>query len=65
MSKDKPHGLERRSFLKAVGLGGAAAAAATPLLGGEAEAKERPKEQIKSRYRETDEVKKFYALNRL
>jgi hypothetical protein len=64
MSEERPHGLERRSFLKAVGLGGAAAVA-TPLIEREAEAKESPKQQIKSRYRETDEVKKFYALNRL
>lgn len=59
-------GLERRSLLKGLGLGAAgAAAAAATLRAAPAEAMESRQEQVKSRYRETDHVKRFYALNRL
>ncbi|AWJ86839.1 hypothetical protein TSH58p_25730 (plasmid) [Azospirillum sp. TSH58] len=59
-------GLERRSLLKGLGLGAAgAAAAAATLRAAPAEAEESRQEQVKSRYRETDHVKRFYALNRL
>ncbi|WP_207479687.1 twin-arginine translocation signal domain-containing protein [Arenibaculum pallidiluteum] len=65
MSRDdtKP-GLERRQFLKTVGLAsaGAAAIAAT---GTEAEARETPQEQVKPRYQSSEHVKRYYALNRL
>ncbi|TWA78338.1 secreted protein [Azospirillum brasilense] len=62
----KKTGLERRSLLKGLGLGAAgAAAAAATLRAAPAEAVESPQEQVKSRYRETDHVKRFYALNRL
>jgi hypothetical protein len=62
--KDEKSGIERRNFLKAAAAAGAGAAAA-PLIGGAAEAKETGSEMTKSRYRETDHVKQFYALNRL
>lgn len=62
----KKTGLERRSLLKGLGLGAAgAAAAAATLRAAPAEAMESRQEQVKSRYRETDHVKRFYALNRL
>ncbi|WP_448207428.1 twin-arginine translocation signal domain-containing protein [Azospirillum sp. sgz302134] len=63
-NKTNKTGIERRSLLKGLGLGvaGAAAVAVAP---GAAEAMESPQEQVKSRYRETDHVKRFYALNRL
>lgn len=58
--------LERRDFLKGMGLaaGGAAGAAAGVATAAEGEPESR-EEQAKSRYRETDHVKRFYALNRL
>ncbi|SMH35377.1 twin-arginine translocation signal domain-containing protein [Azospirillum agricola] len=56
--------LERRDLLKGLGLG-AAGAAATLMPGDAARAAESPREQVKARYRETDHVKRFYALNRL
>lgn len=62
----KKTGLERRSLLKGLGLGAAgAAAAAATLRAPSAEAMESRQEQVKSRYRETEHVKRFYALNRL
>lgn len=62
-------GVGRRGLLKGVGLatGGAAGAvaAASAVLGAAEEAREAPEEQAKARYRESEEVKRFYALNRL
>lgn len=63
-------GVGRRGLLKGVGLatGGAAGAvaAASAVLGAaEEEAREAPEEQAKARYRESEEVRRFYALNRL
>ncbi len=58
-------GLERRTFLKSVGAVGAGAAAAVAATATGAEAAETNEEQVKQRYRETDHVKRFYALNRL
>jgi len=60
----KKTGIERRDLLKGLGLGAAGAAAAA-LSAGTAEAAETPQEQVKQRYRETEHVKRFYALNRL
>ena len=54
-------GLGRRAFLRA--LGGAstvAAAAASPIAAGEAQAYDPGDEERKARYRETDHVKAFY-----
>ncbi len=58
--------LQRRDILKTLGLGAAGAAAVAVLPAGEeAQAMESPQEQVKTRYRETEHVKRFYALNRL
>ena len=58
--------LERRGFLKALGLGAGAAAAG---VAGEAAvnpaaASESRDERTKARYKETDHVKTFYRTNR-
>jgi hypothetical protein len=65
MAKDeRERGLERRGFLKGMGLAaGGAAAAVVPVA--PAEANETPSEQAKKRYQESPHVKRFYALNRL
>ncbi|WP_448192265.1 twin-arginine translocation signal domain-containing protein [Azospirillum sp. sgz301742] len=57
-------GIDRRDLLKGLGLG-AAGAAAVAVAPKTAEAGETPQEQVKQRYRETEHVKRFYALNRL
>ena len=63
--KGKAEGLQRREFLRVMGVGAVGAAAAAPLLAsGAAEAAETPEERVKQRYRETDHVKKFYETNR-
>jgi hypothetical protein len=66
MKKDdrRRAGLERRDLLRGVGLvaGGAAVA---PLALAADDSAESPEEQVKKRYRETEEVRRFYALNRL
>jgi hypothetical protein len=64
MTKDKS--VDRRGFLKAVGLGGGAAAAAVAVVAvpTTAEAGESQAERIKSRYKVTDHVKAFYRTNR-
>ncbi len=67
----------RRGFLRALGLGGAAAATATVPAALAAESpsradavprdlarKENAAERVAARYRETDHVKLFYATNR-
>jgi hypothetical protein len=65
--RDAKAGIERRRFLQGAGLaaGGAAAAVAAVAAEDEAAVVETPQEQAKARYRETPEVKRFYALNRL
>lgn len=62
--KDNKPGIERRNFLRAVGVG-AVGAAAVPLVAvAPAEAKESAADRVKARYRETDHVKTFYRTNR-
>jgi len=54
----------RREFLRVLGVG-AAAGAAAPLGAGEAKADtENNDEKRKARYKETDHVKAFYRVNR-
>lgn len=73
MRRDQKHrdekpkaGLERRSLLKGFGLGAAGAAvAAAALRAVPAEAEESGPERLKARYRDTEHVERFYALNRL
>jgi hypothetical protein len=54
--------LGRRQFLRAVGIGGAAAAA--PLASEAMADSESNDEKRKARYRESDEVKTYYRVNR-
>ncbi|HET6467669.1 MAG TPA: hypothetical protein VFG43_04750 [Geminicoccaceae bacterium] len=68
MKKDeKRAGLDRRDLLRGAGLvaGGAAGAVVAPLTAAADEPAETRDEMVRSRYRETEEVKRFYALNRL
>lgn len=56
--------LDRRGFIKAMSLGGAAtAAAAAPIAVGPAQAYDPGREETKQRYRETEHVKAFYRTN--
>ena len=55
--------VERRDFLKAVGLAGATVAVPLAVTGAQAE--ENSEDRVKPRYQETQHVKQFYALNRL
>jgi hypothetical protein len=60
-----PGKVGRRDFLRALGAGaGVAAAAAAPLATEAVADSESNDEKRKSRYRETDHVKKFYEVNR-
>ena len=56
----------RRDFLRKVGIGavGAGAAAAAPLAGSAHADTETNDEKRKARYKETEEVKTFYRVNR-
>ena len=66
MSKDtKKTAIGRRRFLSAAGAGAAAAAVATVAAAPEAKAAENAETRKKSRYRETDHVKKFYDICRM
>lgn len=57
--------VDRRGFLKTLGLGSAAAATAiVPGAVEEAHALNPGADQTKARYRESDHVKKYYATNR-
>lgn len=73
MTEKKTTGVaERRGFLRALGLGTAAAAAATaPAAAERADAvpardarKENKDQRVAARYRETDHVKAYYRTNR-
>ncbi len=60
-------GFDRRRFLAAIGLGGAAAGAAATaavVAPTAADAGETQDEKTKARYRVTEDVKNFYRVNR-
>jgi hypothetical protein len=60
----KGEALDRRGFMKAFSLGGAAAAASVaPGLVQEASAYDPGNEETRARYRETEHVKAFYRTN--
>ena len=63
MKRQTKTGLERRQFFRALG-GAAAAAAAAPLAPQARADSESDDERRKARYRESDEVKTYYRVNR-
>jgi hypothetical protein len=63
MKVERKATLGRRQFLRALGLG-AAATAAVPLATEAIADSETNDEKRKSRYRETEDVKAFYRVNR-
>lgn len=62
-SKDRSK-LGRRDFLRALGASAGVAVAAAPLVTEVRADSESDDEKRRARYRETDHVKKFYAVNR-
>ena len=65
MKKEPKAALGRREFLRALGAGATVAAASAAPLASEARADtESNDEKRKARYRETEEVKTFYRVNR-
>ena len=63
--RDRGEGVGRRQFLRTLGAGASVAVAAGGPLAADARADtESNDEKRKSRYRETDEVKTFYRVNR-
>jgi hypothetical protein len=63
--EDRKQSLDRRSFLRALGVGaGAGVAGSAPLAGPAAADTETDQEKRKPRYRETEHVKTFYRVNR-
>jgi hypothetical protein len=63
MTTERKTTLGRREFLQALGAG-AGVTAAAPLVTQARADSETPDEKTKSRYKETDHVKKFYSVNR-
>jgi hypothetical protein len=63
MAGERKTGLGRRQFLRAVGVG-AAATAAAPLAGQALADTETNDEKRKARYKESDHVKAYYRVNR-
>ncbi len=64
MNKEKK-AIARRDVLRALGAGaGVAAVSAAPLASDAAADSETNDEKRKTRYRETDHIKKFYSVNR-
>ena len=63
MKRQTKTGPERRQFFRALG-GAAAAAAAAPLAPQARADSESDHEKRKARYRESDEVKTYYRVNR-
>ena len=65
MKKERKATLGRREFLRTLGAGATVAAAAAGSLAGEAHADTASNEEKrKARYRESEEVKTFYRVNR-
>jgi hypothetical protein len=65
MKTERKAEVGRREFLRALGAGAGVAATAAAPLATSARADDEPDaEKRKARYRETDHVKKFYAVNR-
>jgi len=64
MKRQTKTGLERRQFVRALGGAAAAAAAAAPLAQQARADSESDDEKRKARYRESDEVKTYYRVNR-
>ena len=64
MKQQTNTGLERRQFFRALGGATAAAAAAAPLAPQARADSESDDEKRKARYRESDEVKTYYRVNR-
>ena len=64
MKRQTKTGPERRQFFRALGGGAAAAAAAAPLAPQARADSESDDEKRKARYRESDEVKTYYRVNR-
>ena len=66
MRDDKKTTVGRRDFLRKVGIGtvGAGAALATPLIAPAQADSESEAEKRKARYRETEDVKAYYRVNR-
>ena len=65
MKSERKTGLGRRQFLRTLGAGAGAMAAASVPLATEAVAdSENNDEKRKARYRESDEVKTYYRVNR-
>jgi GH24 family phage-related lysozyme (muramidase) len=66
MKDEKKTTVGRRDFLRKVGIGtvGAGATLATPLMTPAQADSETDQEKRKARYRETEDVKTFYRVNR-
>ncbi len=66
MKDEKKTTVGRRDFLRKVGIGavGAGAAVAAPLTGTALADTESNDEKHKARYKETDDVKTYYRVNR-
>ena len=64
MKKQDKSKLGRRDFLRAMGLGAGLAVTAAAPLASEAVASESDADKKKARYKETDNVKTYYRVNR-
>lgn len=66
MRDEKKVTVERRDFLRKVGIGtvGAGATLASPLVGSAQADSENNDEKRKARYKESDHVKAYYRVNR-
>jgi hypothetical protein len=64
MAKERDRKLGRRDFLRTLGVGATAVAAAAPLAGGARADTESNDEKRKARYKETEHVKTYYRVNR-